>query len=579
MASMDAHSRRQAALDAIAAVAGGAKAGDVETEIVDFKEEAHTVSRGGKRAAIDAHHEPAANALAAEVACMAMSDEGGVIVVGVDDKESGPDAFVGSFLDLQWLRTRIHALTQPNFSIDVPEEVMQGGKRLYLINVPPALSEIRSGGKLRTRQGTDCVELHGDRAREFLERRRSYDWSAEGSSERLSTCDADALQSAHRHYEERHGVPALSDIELLRRLGVVMEDGDDPSLNQAGAVLLCPFEPDVERLDVRVVDVEGAVSTDRAILPAPVITAFDVAWAMIERAFPARPVFIGPQRRDERPIDQRALREALVNAIMHRDYRMPKASIVALIVGRPADAFKVTSPGDFPEGVDKDRLLATRSLPRNPALAEAMHVMGLAEREGAGIGVMHLAMLRDGHPAPEIFPEGGDVICRLHGGSVDRNVRAFFDGLVASDERFREDVRSHIAITALLGRTPLRVEALARAAQCSEGEALEVLERLAAAGAVERLLNRSRSFRLTRQSRSALDSRITYRQRSTLDEQWDLVRAFFDVEEEIGRPDVVTLLGLNESRATEVLGELKKQRKIEPVGSGRGRGVRYRLPR
>jgi ATP-dependent DNA helicase RecG len=186
MASMDAHSRRQAALDAIAAVAGGAKAGDVETEIVDFKEEAHTVGRSGKRAAIDAHHEPAANALAAEVACMAMSDEGGVIVVGVDDKESGPGAFVGSFLDLQWLRTRIHALTQPNFSIDVPEEVMQGGKRLYLINVPPALSEIRSGGKLRTRQGTDCVELHGDRAREFLERRRSYDWSAEGSS--AKTC-------------------------------------------------------------------------------------------------------------------------------------------------------------------------------------------------------------------------------------------------------------------------------------------------------------------------------------------------------------------------------------------------------
>ncbi len=576
---MDAHSRRQAALDAIAAVAGGANASDVETEIVDFKEEAHTVGRGGKRAAIDAHHEPAANALAAEVACMAMSDEGGVIVVGVDDKESGPGAFVGSFLDLQWLRTRIHALTQPNFSIDVPEEVMQGGKRLYLINVPPALSEIRSGGKLRTRQGTDCVELHGDRAREFLERRRSYDWSAEGSSERLSTCDADALQSAHRHYKERHGIPAPSDIELLRRLGVVMEDGYDPPLNQAGAVLLCPFEPNVERLDVRVVDVEGAVSTDRAILPAPVITAFDAAWAKIERAFPARPVFIGPQRRDERPIDQRALREALVNAIMHRDYRMPRASIVALVVGRPADAFKVTSPGDFPEGVDKDRLLATRSLPRNPALAEAMHVMGLAEREGAGIGVMHLAMLRDGHPAPEIFPEGGDVICRLLGGSVDRNVRAFFDGLVASNERFREDVRSHIAITELLGRTPLRVEALAGAAQCSEGEAVEVLERLAAAGAVERLLNRSRSFRLTRKSRSALDARITYRQRSTLDEQWDLVRAFFDVEEEIGRPDVVTLLGLNESRATEVLGELKKQRKIEPVGSERGRGVRYRLPR
>jgi ATP-dependent DNA helicase RecG len=579
MASLNAHSRRQAALDAIAAVAAGAKASDVETEIIDFKEEADTVGAGGRRSAIDSRHEPAAKALAAEVSCMAMSDEGGVIVVGVDDKESGADAFVGSFLDLEWLRRRIHALTQPNYSIDTPEEVIEGGKRLYLINVPPALSEIRSGGKLRARFGTDCMELHGDRAREFLERRRSYDWSAEGSPERLSTCHADALRSAHDRYEEKHGVRAPSDIELLRRLGVVMDDGADPQLNQAGAVLLCPYEPDVERLDVRVVAVEGAVSTERTNLRAPVITAFDAAWAMIERTFPAQPVFIGPQRRDERPIDRRALREALVNAIMHRDYRMPRASIVALIVGSPADAFKVISPGDFPEGVDKERLLATRSTPRNPALADAMHVLGLAEREGAGIGVMHLAMLRDGHPSPEIFPEGGDVICRLHGGMVDRDVRAFFDGLAASDRRFREDVRSHIAITELLSRTPLRVEALARAAQCSEGEALEVLERLASAGAVERLLDGTRSFRLTKPSRRALHSRIIYRQRSTLDEQWDLVRAFFDVEGEIGRPDVVTLLGVNESRATEVLGELKRQRRIEPVGSERGRSVRYRLVR
>jgi ATP-dependent DNA helicase RecG len=580
MAPMDAHSRRQAALDAIAAVAGGATASDVESEVVDFKEEAGTVLGSGSRGPIDPQHEPAARALAAEVACMAMSDQGGVIVVGVNDKASGPDAFVGSHLDLDWLRRRVYALTQPGLPIDVPEEITtEDGKRLYLINVPPALSEIRSGGKLRARFGTDCVELDGDRAREFLERRRSYDWSAEPSPERVSTCDPDALRSAHRHYEEKHGLPAPSNLVLLRRLGVLIEDGDDPALNKAGAVLLCAYEPEVERLDVRTVDVEGAISTTRQNLKAPVLTAFDEAWVTIERAFPAHPVIIGAQRRNERPIDQRALREALVNAIMHRDYRMPNASIISLIIGKPPDAFKVTSPGDFPEGVDKDRLLATRSRPRNPILAEAMHVLGLAEREGAGIGVMHLAMLRDGHPAPDIFPEGGEVICRLHGGSVDRDVRGFFDGLVAGDDRFREDVRAHIAITQLLDRTPLRVEALAGTAQCSEGEALEILERLAAAGAVERLLNGSRSFRLTRPSRMALRSRITYRQRTTADEQWDLVLAFFDVESEIGRQDAASLLGVGEGHASHILSDLSKEHKIEPVGAARGRGVRYKLVR
>jgi hypothetical protein len=59
MASMDAHSRRQAALDAIVAVAGGTRAGDVETEVLDFKEEAGTVSADGRQT-IDPNHEPAA---------------------------------------------------------------------------------------------------------------------------------------------------------------------------------------------------------------------------------------------------------------------------------------------------------------------------------------------------------------------------------------------------------------------------------------------------------------------------------------------------------------------------------------
>jgi hypothetical protein len=46
----------------------------------------------------DSQHEPAAQTLAGELACVAMSDQGGVIVVGVNDKESGRTAFVGSFL-------------------------------------------------------------------------------------------------------------------------------------------------------------------------------------------------------------------------------------------------------------------------------------------------------------------------------------------------------------------------------------------------------------------------------------------------------------------------------------------------
>ena len=552
-------------------------AADVETEVIDFKEEADTVGAGGARAPIPARHERAARALAAEVACLAMSEPGGVLVVGVNDKAAGPAAFVGSCLDLEWLRGPIHALTQPHFAVDVIEERHESGARLYLINVPPALSEVRSGGKLRARFGTDCVELDGHRAREFLERWRRYDWSAEPSGEHLSSASREALDSGHGHYRAAQGRSAASDVELARRLGVALDDSDDPALNRAGALLLCSHEPDVERLDVRVVDVEGAASTRRALLKAPMLRGFDAAWNLVDQAFPATPVVIGAQRRPERSIPERALREALVNAIMHRDYRLPRASIVAIAIGGPPNTFKVVSPGDFPEGVDRDRLLATRSRPRNPALADAMRVLGLAEREGVGIGAMYRTMLRDGHAPPDIFPEGGDVVCRLPGGRVDSDVRRFFDDLVATDTRFEEDVRSHIAITALLQRTPLRTERLARLAQCSDDEAFEVLGRLADAAAVERLLDGSRSFRLSQASRSALQTRIIYKRRTTLDEQWDLVRAYLDVNDEIGRKDAAQLLGVGEGRASNILSEFYNDRGlIEPIGSARGRGVRYR---
>ncbi len=359
-----------------------------------------------------------------------------------------------------------------------------------------------------------------------------------------------------------------------------MDDEDDPKLNEAGAVLLCQYEPTVERIDIRVTEVDGAASFDRKTLAAPMITAFDAAWETIDQYFPARQVVIGAQRRSERPIPERALREALVNAIMHRDYRMPQASIIALAIGRPADTFKVVSPGGFPEGVDESRLLATRSRPppspRNRVLADAMRVLGLAEREGIGISAMYRTMLRDGHSPPDITASGCDVACRLPGGRVDEDVRGFFDALARTDSRFDEDVRSHIAITELLKRTPLRAEGLANAAQCSEEEALEVLRRLADAGALERLLNGSRSFRLTSSARAALDSRIKYKRRSARDQHSELVRAYLDVNEDIGRAEAASLLGVGETRASAILSDFyNKHGLIKPVGAARGRGVRY----
>jgi ATP-dependent DNA helicase RecG len=573
---MDAHSRRQAALDAIEAVIAGAVAGDVETEVVDFKEETDTIDRSGSRVPIQAHHDRAAKTLAEEAACMAMSDNGGVLVVGVNDKTSGSAAFTGTYLDTTWLRERVHALTKPNLALDVIEERTEAGARIYLINVPPALEEIRVDGKLRARHGTDCVELSGDRAREFLERRRRYDWSAEPADIKLSQASLEALRRAHELYREAHGRRAGSDLDLVSRLGVTLDESDDPLLNRAGALLLCRYDQDVEQLDIRVVRVEGASSSIREILKAPMVLSFDTAWSVIDNAFAEETMIVGPTRRSVRKIPEEALREALVNAIMHRDYRMPRAPIIILVIGDPAITLKVTSPGDFPPGVDGSRLLAARSQPRNRALSDAMRMLGYAEREGNGIPTMFRVLLRDGHPEPEIYSEGGDIVCRLPGGLVDLAVRRFFDQLYKRDKDIEDNVRVHIAVMELLSKTTIRPEELSDKAQCSEGEATEVLETLLADGVIEGLLDGSRSFRLTAAARQSLQSRLKYASRKSIDDSWELIKAYLDTEPTIGRNEAAELLAVTGVQASRLLSKLYNEfKRLKPIGNARGRGVRY----
>ena len=573
---MSAHRRRNLALAALTAVTSGTRAGDAETEQVDFKVELGTRDRGGAHQIISPTHEPAAQALAEEVGCLANSLSGGVLIIGVEDRVGGPAALVGAQSDPAWLKARIHALTSPHYTVDI-EEFLELGARLLLIDVPPALEEIRAGGKLRARIGSSCEELSGDRAREFLERRRGYDWSAEPSGVRLSQATRAGLASARAKYQAAKGVAPASDRELVRRLGVLVGGGAeaDPELTRTGALLLAPLDPGIEQLVVLDVPSEGRPSRHSVRGPAPLLELFDEAWAQLTgRSFPETVTVVGAGRRLMRAIPDYALREALINAIMHRDYRLsPSAITVHAINGM---TLKVSSPGGFVSGLSADRLITAPSTPRNPALAAAMRVLGLAEREGVGIDIMYEQMIRAGHPAPIITERDGEVVVTLRGGRPDAELLVFFDELAARDQSL-DGVRTAMAITALFAATPLRAEGLASIAQCTTAEANQTLAALEAAGELRRLVRSGRAYALTEAARERFHSRLQYTPRRALDQHADLVRAYLDSRPQIGREDASALLGVAENSASRILAQLTRHGLIEPVSNPRGAGVRYRL--
>lgn len=583
---MTTEERQRLAMAAVSAVLAGGRAGDAENDVVDFKEEAGTRDRGGARQAIGPQHEPAARALASEVACLANGERGGVLVVGVDDHQAGPAAIVGAYSDPAWLRLRIHALTQPNYTVQI-QPIDVNGVTLLLIDVPPALELIRSGGKLRGRVGTACVELGPDRAADLLDRRRGYDWSAQPSGFRFRQAVPSALRSARRKYEAARGLAPESDLELCRRMGVVVVPGvgavgadphadpADPELNNAGALLLCASHPDVEQLVVLVAPADGVPSSESVRGPAPLLDLFDEAWLMLtERAFPAKQTVVGQSRRLIRALPDLALREVLVNALMHRDHRLQQRSVLAHALG--GDTFRVRSPGGFVPGVRPDRLITSPSVTRNGKLAGALRAIGLAEREGVGVDMIYTAMLRAGYPPPTIVEDGGDVLVTLRGGAPDVGLVSFFEELATLDPAL-DGVRSAMALTSLLERTPLRAERLAEVAQCTTDEAQDTLTRLERAAVLVRMVNGARAFRLAPATYDRFASRIQYPTRRRLEEHLDVVRAFLDSAPEIGRDDAAALLDVAPQSASRILSELAREGSLEPVSNARGPGVRYRL--
>jgi hypothetical protein len=174
--------------------------------------------------------------------------------------------------------------------------------------------------------------------------------------------------------------------------------------------------------------------------------------------------------------------------------------------------------------------------------------------------------------------DNGELIVRLAGGTPDVGLRAFFDDLEARNPAFEGDPAVVIAMRALLRATPLRPERLAVAAQQTAGEAFMTLGALQAAGAVERLLDGSRSFRLTADARARLGDRVPYG-RSTLEEHASIVLAHLAQHPDISRQQAVRLLELEPKTATRVLGQLLDSGALEYSGPSRGRNVRYCLPR
>ena len=183
---------------------------------------------------------------------------------------------------------------------------------------------------------------------------------------------------------------------FLTSVGVFKEG----KINNAGVLM---FAAKIERLICYSEVICGAFKgTDRSYIydrkdvRADLLTQLNAAIEFIKKQINIRSEIRGINRYDiyELPLD--ALREAVVNAIVHRDYSMRGTSIYVAVYD---DRVEIENPGGFPSGVTKENFGKT-SIRRNLILADLFHRMGKVERIGSGIRKMKRLMKEAGLKPP-----------------------------------------------------------------------------------------------------------------------------------------------------------------------------------
>lgn len=110
----------------------------------------------------------------------------------------------------------------------------------------------------------------------------------------------------------------------------------------------------------------------------------------------------------------RALQEAIVNCLVHRDYEIDQPCRITVFI----DRIELYSPGSLPRAIERDKFIAGRATPfwRNQSLAYFFNKLQLAQAEGQGIPTILRTMKEEGCPTPsfEIEPESLTCILPAH---------------------------------------------------------------------------------------------------------------------------------------------------------------------
>ncbi|MFA5863158.1 MAG: ATP-binding protein [Phycisphaerae bacterium] len=496
--------------------------------------------------------------------CAALANEGGgLMILGVSDRP--PRRVVGSMAFDPLERTRAGLIERLRLRVEV-DEVRHPHGRVLVFRVPsrPIGMPIAIEGAYWMRGGQDLVAMTPDQIKRIFDE-SGPDFSAElcpGAV--LDDLDPVAIEEFRQRWLRKSGNQVLVNLPI-RQLLADAELTDKDRITYAALILL-GTHPAIGRylanaeviFEYRSTQASGPAS-QRVEFRWGFLAWYDKLWETINLRNDLQHFQDGLFMLDVPTFSEAATREAILNAVGHRDYRNQGSVFIRQYPRR----LEIVSPGGFPPGISVENIIDRQS-PRNRRLVDSFARCGLVERAGQGLNRIFEETIRQSKPLPDFAQtDAYQVSLTLHGQLQDPGFLRFL-------EKIGPERAAVFTTHELLVLDTLRRE------QAVQGELRPVLQSLVDEGIIESL-GRGRGVRylLSRRYHQAVGKAGVYTRKKGLDRETNrqlLLKHIHDSGSE-GAPlhDLHQVLSfLSETQVKYLLQGLKAEGKVQMRGYGRG---------
>jgi ATP-dependent DNA helicase RecG len=352
-----------------------------ESELVEFKESFHSNQEISKQI------------------CAFANTEGGSIFIGIADNGE----IKGISGNLDELHQRISHANQSIQSMPIINSKNHNQDNKTIVEI--MIQKSGEGhahtfeGRVYVRIGTTVRKLEGQTLLDFMKHKHILCFDELKSNYDISKTDTNKIKHYlilrnNPEYLLKHSLDEfLHSTQLIR--------GERFLKNVAALFFVANTKETYSQNEIRIVKFAGIEAVDiidQIDLREDIIANIENALKFIRRNLVVKYVISGktPKREEITEYPLEVIREALINAVVHRDYFNPNSIQINLF----SDRLEISSPGGLPEGLTKE-LFGRRSVRRNPITYRLLRDIGFVEGLGTGIPRMINSMRKFGLQDPQ----------------------------------------------------------------------------------------------------------------------------------------------------------------------------------